>query len=197
MSCGRVGDWILTRTGVRFWPLDARPDEIRLFDVSGALSNTCRFAGHCRKFYSVAEHSVRVARYLEEHYTKRLAMAGLLHDAAEAYLGDIARPWKRFLWLETPSWPLRSFKTVEDSLLRVVYQGLEVAYPSLDEWELIHHADEVLLATEYRDLMPQHPDWSMSKEWGWEVLPTVIEVACPEVAEVEFRTMFHRLKAQC
>ena len=88
----RVGDWIQTMSGVIFYPLDPRPEEIRIEDIAHALSHQCRFAGHCREFYSVAEHSVRVSRELPQEFM----LWGLLHDASEAYLVDLPRPIKRW-----------------------------------------------------------------------------------------------------
>ena len=91
----RKGDWMQTYTGRQFWPLDPRPEEVVIEDIARALSMQCRFAGHCAKFYSVADHSVRVSMLADENST--LALAGLLHDAAEAYVVDVPRPLKRFL----------------------------------------------------------------------------------------------------
>src|ERR1051326_3663293 len=87
----RVGDWMRTYTGVRFYPSDPRPDEIFIQDIAHSLSNMCRFAGHVKEFYSVAEHSVRVS--LACHPDD--ALWGLLHDASEAYVVDMPRPIKR------------------------------------------------------------------------------------------------------
>lgn len=86
--------WIQTFTGKKF-PLD-KPDPA-LIDIEGiahALSLLCRFNGHCTRFCSVAEHSVHVAREIDLD----LAMEGLLHDAAEAYLGDVHSPLKAQRW---------------------------------------------------------------------------------------------------
>ncbi len=86
----RRGDWMQTFSGRKFFPLDPRADEVSLVDIAHALSLLCRFGGHCRHFYSVAEHSVHVARAAPDHL-KRFA---LLHDATEAYAVDIPRPLK-------------------------------------------------------------------------------------------------------
>ena len=54
----RTGNWMQTYSGVQFWPLDPHHSEINIVDIAHALSNMCRYAGHCREFYSVAEHSI-------------------------------------------------------------------------------------------------------------------------------------------
>src|SRR5262245_27549306 len=101
----RIGDWMQTISGRKFWPLDPRPEEVCIEDIGHALSLVCRFGGHCHTFYSVAEHSVRVSLLAEDmakssaHWTdeniRMIALSGLLHDAAEAYIGDMVRPLKR------------------------------------------------------------------------------------------------------
>jgi hypothetical protein len=87
----RVGDWIQTYSGRQFWPLDPRVEDVHLEDIAHALSNVCRYTGHVREFYSVAEHSVHVSWSCEPED----ALWGLLHDASEAYLADMARPVKQ------------------------------------------------------------------------------------------------------
>lgn len=94
----RLGGIIHTFTGREFWPLDARPDEIDIRDIAHSLSMQCRYAGHMKRFYSVAEHSVLVAHWLaDEGYAGVTILQGLLHDATEAYLVDVPRPLKRFM----------------------------------------------------------------------------------------------------
>lgn len=89
----RQGNWMQTYRGGRFWPLDPRPHEIHVEDVAASLSKICRYNGHCLEFYSVAEHSVYVSRVVPPED----ALAGLLHDATEAYVGDVIRPLKSHL----------------------------------------------------------------------------------------------------
>lgn len=89
----RNGDWIQTSSGAQFWPMDPRPDEIRIMDIAHALSMQCRFAGHCIRFYSVAEHCVHLARAVSPEN----ALWALLHDASEAYLVDVPKPVKPYL----------------------------------------------------------------------------------------------------
>jgi len=82
--------WIQTYTGKCFHPREPGPDDFDIRDVAHALSLLCRFNGHCRTFYSVAEHSVRVSRICPP----AAALWGLLHDLGEAYVGDLPRPLK-------------------------------------------------------------------------------------------------------
>lgn len=139
----RKGDYISTSLGIRMYPLDPREDEIDINDIANALSRICRFTGHVKptvELYSVAEHCVRVAMYLPEP----LRLAGLLHDASEAYLSDIARPVKKqpeFL----------KYKDIEHALETVIFKKFGVAINSYVVGE-IHHADSKLLATEMRDV---------------------------------------------
>ncbi len=90
---GRYGDWMLTRTGQVFYPLDPRLVEIHPYDIGHALGMICRFGGHVSDFYSVAEHSVLMSHAV----SPANALWALLHDATEAYLNDLIRPLKRHL----------------------------------------------------------------------------------------------------
>jgi hypothetical protein len=85
--------YIQTYTGVQFHLEDPL---FRMTDIAHALSMQCRFAGHVKRFYSVAEHSVIVSLLMQE-LSLGDPMEGLLHDAAEAYLVDMPRPWKNML----------------------------------------------------------------------------------------------------
>src|SRR4051812_6540197 len=85
------GDWMQTISGKAFFPLDPRPADVDIQDIAHALAFQCRFGGHVKEFYSVAEHSVRVSLICAHEDAKW----GLLHDATEAYLSDIVRPVKR------------------------------------------------------------------------------------------------------
>ena len=86
-------------------PLETDADLFLIEDIAHALGNTCRFGGHAHRFYSVAEHCVRVSYMVPPDF----AMEGLLHDMAEAYLGDMPAPLKAFL---------PEFKSMEDVLYK-------------------------------------------------------------------------------
>jgi len=76
------GHWVNTYTGKHFHYLDPQPEEIDIIDIAHSLSLTCRYGGHCKQFYSVGDHSIRVAEIVPDE----LKLRALLHDAAEAYL---------------------------------------------------------------------------------------------------------------
>lgn len=88
--------WLQTRSARAFDFARPSPDEIEIEDIAHALGHTCRFLGHSRAFYSVGEHSVHVAALLMPA-GRHLARWGLLHDAHEAYVGDVPSPLKRLL----------------------------------------------------------------------------------------------------
>lgn len=89
----RRGDWMMTYSGRAFWPLDPRADEIDPLDIAHALSMLCRYGGHVRRFYSVAEHCVLMSHAVAPEH----ALWALLHDATEAYMVDLPRPINRIL----------------------------------------------------------------------------------------------------
>lgn len=168
---------ILTANGDYF---DLLAPEQQHFDISviaSALSKLCRFTGHVRHFYSVAQHSVLVAHALPPE----LALQGLLHDAAEAYLGDVAAPLKALL---------HSYQAlerhVEAALLR--HFGL----PAVLDPE-VKRMDLVLLATEKRDLMPRNNGDAWALLRGVECLPTTIVPLPPGEAEAQFLITYLRL----
>lgn len=165
----RVGDWMGMASGRVFWPLDPRADEVHIEDIAQALSNLCRFGGRCSEFYSVAQHSVWVARYVEKHWPGKpmLALHALLHDAAEAYLGDVVRPLKPAMLVERTltdgSGTLRVYRTesfadTENRVMCAIYEHLRLPFPDESDESKVKDADNVALATEARDLMGD-PRW--------------------------------------
>ena len=132
---------IETYTGGRFRPFDPRPADVRLLDIAAGLAHTCRFGGQCRQFYSVAQRSLCVSHEFE---TPRLRLLALLHDAGEAYLGDIPRPIKA---------ELDRIDAVETAVLEAVWAGLGVDPPTAGEWERVMAADDRLLAYEADHLL--------------------------------------------
>lgn len=107
------GNWIQTFSGIQFYPLDPRPEDIDIEDIGHGLSNICRYGGQVDKFYSVAEHC-----FLMSHAVpRRFALEALLHDAAEAYVGDMVRPLKMMM---------PDFQRAEDKILQVIFKKFSV-----------------------------------------------------------------------
>lgn len=134
----RKGDWILTHTGVQFWPLDPRPDEIHIEDIAHSLSLQCRYNGHVKEFYSVAEHCVLVANIV----SPRNALWALLHDASEAYITDIPRPIKPFL---------QNYEALESVIMDAVCERFGLPYHMPSE---VKDIDRRICGDEMDQLMP-------------------------------------------
>lgn len=149
----RKGAWIQTFSGIRFWPLDPRPDEVRLEDVAHVLAQLCRFGGHSSRFYSVAQHSVHVSEMCDTDHS----LAGLVHDAAETYLIDVPRPLKR-----QPEFA--AYRAIEKRVAAAVAKAFGVD-PELFESEQVKRADAIMLATEAKHLMHLTPNGGPAGEW--------------------------------
>lgn len=95
---GVVGSTIRLRSGRYLDLLDPRPDQFTFLDIAGGLAKICRFGGQIDCYYSVAEHSYHCAHQaqLDRHSTE-VQQAALLHDAAEAFIGDVVKPLKMIL----------------------------------------------------------------------------------------------------
>jgi len=133
---------IILASGKWFNVFKPNPDDIELKDIAHALANQCRFTGHVKEFYSVAEHSVLVSQYCLSSDAKW----GLLHDASEAYLSDIARPIKKHpdfgpFYLEA-----------EQRVMNAICEKFEM---ELEMPASVKEADDMLLRMEARDLMPE------------------------------------------
>lgn len=143
--------WIQTYDGYAFNLLAPDPSHISIRTIATVLSRLCRFGGHSRQFYSVADHSVRVCNLVMGDVPGRqdVHLAALLHDAHEAFsgFGDVCRPAKALA-----------------PVIEKVHAAIDVAIakrfgfePLLFASGAIHHADNVMLATELRDLMRTPP----------------------------------------
>jgi hypothetical protein len=163
--------WILTHTGQRFDLHEPDADLIDPRDISHALANICRFNGHTREFYSVAQHCCMVADLVADEYK----LAGLLHDAPQAYIGDMVRPLKQWLlqYLDVQDWLWERICTRFD---------LDTELP-----EPVRQANLTALATERRDFMP-HDTAIWNCLVGVEPLPERIR---PWPA-IEARTTYHQ-----
>ena len=177
----RRGDWIQTFSGVEFYPLDPRPDEIRIEDIAHALSMLCRFTGHVRQFYSVAEHSIRVCGLVPPE----AKLWALLHDASEAYLTDLPRPVKRYSDIG------ELYLQAEDRLMEQICAkfSLENPMPSC-----VEVADKAMLWIEAQALMPPHPTWLKWQRFTTGQEPPIGNVMLPPIAERMFLALYQELR---
>lgn len=174
-------------SGLRVDPLNLRVCDIRVDDIAHALSRTCRYNGHCKGFISVARHSTWVAKEtwdlavhegLPADRCATLALAGLFHDAAEAYLGDMIRPLKH-----RPEMGI--FQEYESMAEAVIFTHLRLPYPLPD---LVLEADRLVNVWEFENIVPhQTPaSWNFSSDTGeflqayerytfWRLTPTVYD----------------------
>lgn len=179
-------DYILTDSGKFFFFDPLRdPGAISLPSIARALGKICRFTGQTSTFYSVADHSVVVAEIvLERTGSKGEALAALLHDAAEAFLGDVSSPLKRLL-----GEPYRELERLATAAIMSKFGVGSLYHVAKKE---IHRADMIALATEKRDFMPFDPDpWPCLE--GVEPLPDPTFANGPDAAAVGFVNLFHRL----
>ena len=168
----RTGDWIQTRSGVAFYPLDPRPEDVHLEDIAHALSNLCRFSGHCKRFMSVAEHSVNVSRVVPPEH----ALQALLHDATEAYLVDVPGPIKPML---------AGYAEIEAAVWLAIAERFGV--PSALH-QSVKDADTAVLLTEKGQLLGPSPGAWLDTE----ITPAPLgELACMSPREAKY-TFLHR-----
>lgn len=159
-------------SGLPFFLFDPQPLDFEPFEIALALSHVCRFTGHVRRFYSVAQHSVLVSLWLDAHGFHELAPWGLMHDAAEAYIGDMVRPLKR----EMPE-----FKRIEKRIERQIARRWDLAWPMPPP---VKQADNAVLMSERNSLKRK-----MDRRWreeGVQPWPPVIVPMPPVVARDAF-----------
>lgn len=142
---GERKGWMETYGGRRVNPFNLREEDVDIKAIAHSLSLLCRFGGHCKVFYSVAEHCIRVARIVKPEYR----LAALLHDAGEAYIGDVIRPLK---------YCLSAIQEADEKAVKVVMKKFGVDF-SEEVREVVKEADNILVATEGRDIMYHVETW--------------------------------------
>ncbi len=167
---------ILVRAGVLFDVIHPTPEAVSFQDIGHALSQVCRYGGHVSHFYTVAEHSVLLARWFLVRGEIEFARWALLHDAAEAYVGDVVRPIKRGLG----PW----FAMVERQVARAIFRraGLPVDHNT----SAAEIPPEVLAADDR--ILADEVDALFVTGWRPSFQPLGIEIACwdPCRARCEF-----------
>lgn len=171
----RRGDWIQTFTGKAVYPLDVRAGDVDIVDVAHALGMLCRYGGHARFFYSVAEHCVLLSNAVPPH----LAYAALMHDAAEAYLVDVPRPIKG---------ELGRYREIEADIMVAVCASYGMSPAELRE---VSDYDTRILTDERRQVMGPAP-----KAWHdtGDALGVQIAGLDPASAKAAFLRRFYELR---
>lgn len=189
----RVGNYMATAEGYKYWPFDPKPEEIRIKTVAHHLATKARWAGATqhkrfvsRIFYSVAEHSVYVAWYCI-HVLKRpdLALEALLHDGPEAFIGDLIRPLKYSPEFRAP------FLAVEDLNEKPMADAFNLVFPFPKEIKI---ADEAVTAAEHEQIIFWHPDEEFESgalHDHCNVAPYQIQMLEPYPAMEFFMMAFH------
>ena len=173
---------ILTYTGKTFNYLNPTPDMICIEDIAHSISNACRYAGHCNRFYSVAQHSIIVSSLCKDEYK----LWGLLHDATEAYLVDVPTPLKPLL---------PGYKEIENNIMSVIAKrfGLE-GYQVPKEVKKI---DKQILFVE-RDCLFNKENILNGPVWSEESVTEkieyeIVEIYSPYTARQTFLDEFYKL----
>lgn len=151
---------LLTFTGRTFSPLAPKAADIAIEDIAHALSRLNRFGGHIGpEDYSVAQHSVLVSRAVPTQY----ALWALLHDASEAYLGDVVKPLKHTA-------AMAPYRAIEAVVQRTIYQRFGLVG---DEPEAVRAADDALAILEAEALFTPPAPWAAEKRAKTTTLPAI------------------------
>jgi hypothetical protein len=131
-----------TRSGKQVSLLNPQADTICIEDIAHSLSMQCRFNGHTRQFYSVAQHCV----LLSDLVPQDCAGLALMHDAGEAYTGDITTPVHQCL---------EAAKLLEGGVFAVICRRFPALQKDCYLWRVVHRMDKQLCLEEARHLLPQ------------------------------------------
>lgn len=140
-----MGDYITTYTGIHFTPTEPNKDDICIKDIAHALSLVCRGNGHTNRFFSVGQHCINCSKEAAARgYSKKVQLIALLHDASEAYMSDITRPFKRHL---------ADYIEFENVLQSLIYEKYIVETIEAREEEQVKSIDDDMLYYEIKELM--------------------------------------------
>lgn len=176
-----MSNYITTYTGLHFYPTEPNPDGLRMEDIAHALSLLCRGNGHTKTFFSVGQHCLHCAREAQARgYSRRVALACLLHDASEAYLSDVPRPFKQ---------TMPQYRVLENQLLDVIYTKFLGAPLTDEEAALVKQIDDDMLYFDLRALLNEpsnEPEPEMKSVFSYDVLPF-------ETVEREYLELYKKL----
>jgi hypothetical protein len=198
LTTWRRGDWMQTYTGKKFYPMDPQVEDVDILDIAHSLSMQCRYNGHVDQFYSVAEHCVLMSNWIEEEYwdaegggglplleVLELSLWALLHDAPEAYIGDMIRPVK----LHMPE-----FCDLDDRIMSVIATKFNLPESPAGPGklpEVVKEADTRILLAERQALMKAPPgSWGIAAD----PIPVLIMPMSPTQAKSLYMTRFSYLQ---
>lgn len=164
--------WITTYTGKKFPVKQPAVFDMNLSDIAHGLSLACRFGGQIREFYSVAQHSVLVASLLPA----KIAVYGLLHDAAEAYLCDIPGPIKRLPEME-------GYRELEKRYMKNIYIACGMREPNQEILRRVKKADALVLRNEASFFGILDNEWDV---YDLEDVDLLSRCWSPKAAEINF-----------
>lgn len=137
--------YITTYTGKRFDPTNPDANLLDIKDIAHALSLVCRGNGHVKVFYSVGQHCIDCCKEaIARGYSKRVALACLIHDAGECYMSDVPRPLKE---------NLTEYVKQEDKLLNMIYEHFLGSPITDEERALVKEIDDDMLYYDLTDLL--------------------------------------------
>ena len=171
-----VGPTIMLRSGAWFDFCAPADSDFTIEDIAQGLANICRYSGQCSSFYSVAEHSVLVSEV-----AAGFEFEGLLHDAAEAFIGDITRPLKQIL---------PEYKRIEREVETAIFERFGISSMPAPE---VKSADLRVLAAEQQQIMPKGTDWWVQSE---KIIPApvVVRHLPPDEAKQAFLARYEALR---
>lgn len=186
MSKSYLNYWIQTYSGKKFYPYNPQIEMIDIQDIAHSLSMLCRFTGHCKWHYSVAQHSVIMAnKMLIDGYSSRWALYALLHDGSEAFMGDLNTPTKSCL---------PEYRRMEDKIQDIIWQAFDLSIPSDEEYRThVKLYDNIMFVNEARQLMPDISEYDLPRVPDMKIdIPQI----SPQQAEFYFLELYDKLKSE-
>lgn len=150
-----MSEWIQTYTGRKFEFFNCKPEDLAIKDIARALSHICRFTGHVKQYYSVAQHSVLVSEQAKNPFL------GLMHDASEAFIGDMSRPLKHSLGKTS------RYHDADHHITRAMeLRWRQLGVVTAEDKDDLKNVDMRMLVTEAYDLLEggPHPGWQINQQ---------------------------------
>jgi len=199
----KINPWLQTDSGLGFYFFEPDEKQITIEDIAHSASNNCRFSGHTKTFFSVAQHSCNVHDIFVDRWKhdEEDEMFALLHDAAEPYISDIPAGIKQHIFVLHPVHKeYIHINDFENGLLRdyILPKFTGASSERISEWLDPSHpvwiADAVALMWEKRDVLRKHMDWNQKLPADQEIPTQTIDALYPEKAWILFFNRYRKLK---